>query len=133
MGAWGTGPFENDDAADWCYELVDGGGPDVVAAALRAVQGGSAPNAPADSSAVGAAAVVAAGLGVADVELPDDVSERLAGIDASAWPPLARDAVAALDRVLAESELRDLWDEVGDSVWPEETRALRDRIDAAAR
>ena len=133
MGAWGTGPFENDDAADWSYQLVDGGGPDVVAAALRAVQGGSAPDAPADSSAVGAAAVVAAGLGVADVELPDDVRERLSGIDASAWPPLARDAVAALDRVLAESELRDLWDEVGDSVWAEETRALRDRIDAAAR
>ena len=50
MGAWGTGPFENDDAADWSYQLVDGAGPDVVAAALRAVQGGSAPDAPADSS-----------------------------------------------------------------------------------
>jgi hypothetical protein len=133
MGAWGTGPFENDDAADWSYGLLDGGGPDVVAAALRAVQGGSAPNAPADSSAVGAAAVVAAGLGIADVELPDDVRERLSGIDTSAWPSLAQDAVAALDRVLAESELRDLWDEIGDSVWAEETRALRDRIDAAAR
>jgi Domain of unknown function (DUF4259) len=131
MGAWGSGPFENDDAADWRYQLVDGGGPEVVADALRAVHGTNPPQGPADSSAVGAAAVVAAGLGIADVELPDDVSEWLSGIEPAAWPPLAQEAVAALDRVLLESELRDLWDEVGDGSWTAETRALRNSIDAA--
>jgi len=25
MGAWGTGPFDNDDACDWAYELPKGG------------------------------------------------------------------------------------------------------------
>ena len=77
--------------------------------------------------------MVAAGLGVADVELPDDVRAWLSGVDPAAWPPLAQDAVAALDRVLGESELRDLWAEVGDGFWEAATRALRDQIDAAAR
>ncbi len=31
MGAWGSGPFENDDACDWLDELADSG-----VAALRA-------------------------------------------------------------------------------------------------
>jgi len=133
MGAWGSGPFENDDAADWRYGLVDGGGPAVVADSLRAVLGAGAPQAPAASSAVGAAAVVAAGLGITGVDLPDDVEEWLKNVDASVWPPLAPDAVAALDRVLADSELRELWDEADDGAWQAETRALREQIDAAAR
>ncbi len=72
MGAWGSGPFENDDAADWRYLLVDGGGPAVVADALRNVVGGS-PDLPDAANVVAAAAVVATGLGVAEVDLPDDV------------------------------------------------------------
>lgn len=136
MGAWGSGPFENDDAADWCYRLLDGGGPEVVAEALRLVQRPSAPRGPAASNAVGAAAVVAAGLGVTGVELPDDVQTWLSAVtafDPAVWPPLAPEAVAALDRVLADSELHELWDEAGDSAWAAETRALRDRIEAAGR
>jgi hypothetical protein len=132
MGAWGSGPFENDDAADWRYLLLDGGGPEVVAGALRAVVGGSAPDLPEASRAAAAAAVVGAGLGLADLELPDDLREWLAATDPSAWPPLAPEAVRALDRVLTQSELRDLWSEAGDGSWSAETRALRDRIIEAA-
>jgi hypothetical protein len=127
MGAWGSGPFENDDAADWRYLLVDGGGPEVVADALRAVAGGGA-ELPEAANAVAAAAVVAAGLGDAAVEIPDDVRDWLAGVDPAAWPPLASEAAGALDLVLAESELRELWDEAGDGDWSAETQALRGRI-----
>jgi hypothetical protein len=133
MGAWGSGPFENDDAADWRYLFVDGGGPGVVADALRAVLGAGAPELTAASNAVAAAAVVDAGLGAAGVELPDDVRGWVAAVDPSAWPPLAPEAVHALDRVLTTSELRELWDEAGDDSWTAETRAMRDRIDAANR
>ena len=125
MGAWGSGPFENDDAADWSDQLTDGGGPEVVSEALRAVLGTTAPRAHAASSAVGAAAIVAAGLGVSGVELPEDLSDWLAGIDAATWPPLAAEAVRALDRVLEDSELADLWGEGDDGVWRDETLALR--------
>ena len=103
MGAWGSGPFENDDAADWSYQLTDGGGPEVVAA----------------------------GVGVPGVELPDELSDWLGGVDPAAWPPLAPQAVAALDRVLSDSELRDLWDEADDGVWRDETLALRAGIAAS--
>ncbi len=130
MGAWGSGPFENDDAADWRYLLVDGGGPEVVGDALRDAVGAGAPELPAAANAVAAAAIVGAGLGVGGVELPDDVREWLAAADSSAWPPLAPEAVGALDRVLTESELRDLWSEAGDDSWAAETRALRDAIEA---
>ena len=35
MGAWGSGPFENDDAVDWVGELYEGGGLDTCRSALR--------------------------------------------------------------------------------------------------
>jgi hypothetical protein len=130
VGAWGSGPFENDDAADWRYLLVDGGGPEVVADALRAVIGAGPADLGAASNAVAAAAVVGAGLGVAEAEVPDDVRSWVAGIAPSTWPLLASDAVQALDRVLTASELRELWDESEDDSWAAETGALRDRIAA---
>jgi hypothetical protein len=83
------------------------------------------------ANAVAAAAVVGAGVGV-DVELPDDVQEWLATVDPSAWPPLVPEVVRALDGVLEESELRELWDEAGDGSWSAGTRALRNGIAAAA-
>ncbi len=131
MGAWGSGPFENDDACDWSYDLVDGGGPEVVATALRTVIGGEPPRSRAASSAVGAAAVVAAGLGVTDVDLPGDVTEWLSGVDAAVWPSIAQEAVMALDRVMAESELLDLWGEVGDGAWAAVVSTLRKQIHEA--
>jgi hypothetical protein len=133
VGAWGTGPFENDDAADWRYPLVDGAGPEVVAEALDAVAAEETADAATASNAVAAAAVVAAGLGDEAVDVPQDVRARLAAIDASAWPPLAARAVSALDRVLAASELRVLWEEAGDDSWASETRELRDAIASRAR
>jgi hypothetical protein len=132
VGAWGSGPFENDDASDWRYLLVDGGGAEVVAEALRAVLVAGPADLRTAASAVAAAAVVGVGLGVAEAHVPDDVRARLAEIDPSSWPPLAAEAVRAIDGVLTGSELRELWDEVEDDSWAVETGALRDRIAAAA-
>jgi hypothetical protein len=132
VGAWGSRPFENDDAADWRYLLVDGGGAEVVAEALRAVPAAGPVDVRTATNAVAAAAVVGAGLGVAEAEVPDDVRAWLAEIDPSSWPPLAVEAVHALDRVLTQSELRELWDEAEDDSWAAETGALRGRIAAAA-
>jgi glycerate-2-kinase len=134
MGAWGCGPFENDDAADWCYLLVDGGAPEVVGNALRAAAAGpTVPNLSDAAKAVAAAAVVGAGLGLVEVELPDDIRDWLVEADSSAWPPLAPAAVTALDRVLTDSELLELWGEAEDDSWAAETRAIRDGIDATIR
>jgi hypothetical protein len=128
MGAWDTAPFGNDDAADWRYLLLDGGGPGVVAAALREVRGGEAP---AEARAVAAAALVGAALDV-EVELPDDMRDWMSTADSVALRALAGEAVASLDRVLVGSELQQLWDEAGDDTWQVDTLRLREGIAAAS-
>ena len=62
MGAWGSGPFENDDACDWLDELADSG----VAALREALALADAADyleAP-DGSVVVAAAEVVVGLSI---------------------------------------------------------------------
>ena len=74
MGAWGYGPFENDDAADWLDELIEASDIEVLRRALEPrwldyvymqVTKGSV--------IVAAAEVLAAGLGKGAADLPDDV------------------------------------------------------------
>ncbi|GGD13586.1 DUF4259 domain-containing protein [Nocardioides daphniae] len=118
MGAWGTDPFDNDDAADWSYEL-EGAGPEVVAVGLSGDEG--------DAAIVAAAAVVASACGV-PVTLSPEAEQWLVDQDEDDLRALAPAAVAALEGVLQESELRDLWDESGDDTWLRETTALRDGL-----
>ena len=111
MGAWGTGPFDNDDAADFAASL-DHLEPEYRVGAIRSALTHAAEQTgyldrDAGSAAVAAAALFAAQRGN-DIpidcihgpkqlipELPDDVG----GI-----------AIGALNRVLAEcSELNELW------------------------
>lgn len=131
MGSWGSAPFDNDDASDWSYELLDGGGPEAVGAALREISADGAPELPDAAAAVGAAALVAATLGVT-VHLPEDLVAWLASADRRALRSLAPEAVVALDRVLEDSELGELWDETGDDEWRDATRRMRDEIAAAS-
>jgi uncharacterized protein DUF4259 len=117
MGSWGTGPFDNDDAADFANELgradpaerltlIRTALQDALDADYLEVDGGN--------RAIAAAATVAAcrpggpevdpGYGPAFLALGDGV--------AAPPPDLVELAGAALDRVQGEeSEWRDLWDE----------------------
>ncbi len=124
MGAWGNGPFENDDAADWVYALEDSG----VSAIRSAIELGAGDvEAPQAAAAVAAAAVVALARGL-DVESTDEVSAWLADADAEQVRSLAPAAAAALDRVLDGSELAELFDETGDDDWRVQVSALRDGL-----
>src|SRR3979490_726956 len=113
MGAWGTGPFDNDEAADFAGGLDDLGGAaraDAVREALtRAAEQAEFLDADDAAVAVAAAALVAAQCPGGDEvdsvhgpreslpQLPDDVRSL---------------AAVALDRVLADdSELKELWEE----------------------
>ena len=75
MGTWGSGPFDNDDAGDWTYQLTPDADERVVEHALAAVVADSDPDASTSSAAIAAAEVVAAGLGHAHGSLPDEVAE----------------------------------------------------------
>ncbi|HVV19487.1 MAG TPA: DUF4259 domain-containing protein [Pseudonocardiaceae bacterium] len=111
MGAWGTGPFDNDDAADLAGSLDDLEPEDKPAAIrealLEAAEETDYLERDAGGAAVAAAALVAA-------QQPDgDTIDTISGPKQSI-PDLPEDlralAVQALTRVLAEdSELNELW------------------------
>lgn len=114
MGAWGSGPFDNDDAGDFVGTLIDVGNWSVAEAAFDAVLavGDEYLEAPDASAAIAAAAVLAHKVGNGMVAIgPEDA----AGIAALASPPstLTAKARKALTRIRKQSELADLWEEAG--------------------
>ncbi|MBI1685339.1 DUF4259 domain-containing protein [Caulobacter hibisci] len=109
--AWDTGPFDNDEAADFVADLAEA--PDWRAVLLildHVTKAGGYLEAPEAEMAVAASAIVAAGLGDG-VVLPPDHQDLKAALGA---PPegAARLAKAALARVVGPaSELDELWQE----------------------
>jgi Domain of unknown function (DUF4259) len=130
MGAWGTGPFDNDDVLDWEPEWDDAD--DLIPARLavmEAVLSDEYLEAPEASRAVAAAEIIAASRGVGSAALPDGVAAWLSAHPGAADADDADAAVRAIDRVLADrSELKELWDEAGDPGWAEGLKDIRNRL-----
>lgn len=113
MGAWGINAFENDAAADWLYELEECSDLSVISAALTAVTqiGNEYLEAPDCCNALAAAEIVAALQGRPLPDLPDNAKEWVDAhhkLDAAGLVPAA---LAAINRVRNNSELRELWGE----------------------
>jgi hypothetical protein len=114
VGAWGCGPFENDDALDLLVELGDAAAEDQprrIRLALILPEGYVQVSA--SSAAVAAAALVAAANG-----MPLQGPAEAAGLVQSGAVPVGDEvrqlAGAALVRVAGDdSEWRELWDEAG--------------------
>ena len=111
MGTWGLGNFDNDDAADWLYELEQSSDLAFVTSSLEQIlRSDEYLEAPTCCNALAAAEIVAALNGKPATDLPDKAKAWVAG---KASPPA--DAVTkaknALQRVRGESELRELWEE----------------------
>jgi hypothetical protein len=133
MGTWGTGAFENDSALDFVSAIQDQGLQLLVAAfdvlppedEWLDVQG---------EDAVAAAEIVAAAFGQGKPGLPPQVQQLVAqhGAAIRAMPGLTAKAVQALSRVTADnSELKELWAEVGDDqAWIAAIKDLERRLDA---
>jgi len=129
MGTWGSGAFDNDDAADWAWRLTDDADESTVEAALTAIESSDDPEAPVAQVAVAAAEVVAAGLGRPAPDLPDGVAEWAAARADRPWAALAPVALRSIARIAAGSELRELWDEAGATDdWGARLRDLRTRL-----
>lgn len=114
MGAWGTGPFDNDIASDWASDLDDA--VDVTAFVRETCQAVSTTEyveAGDGSQVVAAAAWLASALpGGRPVEPHYGPTRAVPG----SLPALATLVAPALERVLAEdSEWRELWDEADES------------------
>jgi Domain of unknown function (DUF4259) len=112
MGAWGTGPFENDDAADWVYEVEDGG-LDAIHDVLDATVDIDAPGSEVGTAAVAAAELVAVIAGQPGPPLPDEVVALISDLG-PVEPALVDAALAAVAHVRTEGELAELWAESDD-------------------
>jgi hypothetical protein len=131
MGAWGTGPFENDDAADWAYELEEASELSPVRQALSAtLDTDGYLELPEGACAVAAAAVVAATFDGDVRGFPGEIAEWIDRHPDAAGRQDARLAVDALERVTSEeSELRALSEQSGDAEgWRRAMETLRVRL-----
>ena len=129
MGAWGSGVFDNDAAADWALGLADGGYEYIRSTLAVAVEAGDFLDADEGAEALAAAEAVArlggaGGVGSAYSEPVDGWVSAQAGNAPADLVALAARAVRA---VLAESsELAELWDEAGVAEAAQWRRALEE-------
>jgi hypothetical protein len=128
MGAWGTAAFDNDDASDWFYEL-EAKGVAAIDAALSDALGSTELEMPTDVNAIAAGEVVAAALGRPADGLREDILEVATDLAGGVTADHAARARAAAERVLASSEVEDLWAETDDhDAWRSTVQALIGRL-----
>ena len=128
MGAWGSGPFENDDAADWAWELEGADDHDILRKALdRAIDESSYLDSGDGTVAVASAAVVATAVDGDAQGLSDEVVAYIARAGRPDGPLIGL-ALRALDVVAGGGELAELWDEAEDESWRAGLASLRDRL-----
>ena len=126
MSGWAPGPFDNDDALDFIDDLAEAPEWRTVVQALDYVtKVAGYLEAPEGSTAVAAAAIVAAAVGDVTI-LPDNHRELKAalGKPPEGAPALARSALARV--VAPASELDELWQEGDDhDAWLTQIAALQ--------
>ena len=128
MGAWGSGSFENDDAANWLAQLGTIGPDDLTKIIGTAVDDTGYFEAPAASIVVAAAEVVAALNGHPLKEIPPEIVKWTTNRQTLA-PELKALTLRALDRVRKNSELKDLWLEAdGLNDWTAAIQDLQTRV-----
>jgi hypothetical protein len=116
VGTWGTGPFDNDDAADFAADLEDSQAGDPVRVVTRVLTDTMAARDYLEAD-LGAEAVAAAALLAAQCPGGDPIGPEGPHGELPTFPDTLRPlAVRALDRVLADdSELTELWAESDES------------------
>jgi hypothetical protein len=128
MAAWGTGSFENDDAAGWLAGLGAIGPGDLTQIFVQAADNPNYLEAPAASVVVVAAEVIAALNGSPAQGAPPEISKWTSNRQAST-PELKALALRALERVRKNSELKDLWLEAdGLNDWIAAMQDLQTRV-----
>jgi hypothetical protein len=136
MGTWGLKAFENDDASDLYYELIEDGA-DAHAILAAALQGLDPEYIEVDQGqrAVAAAAMIVCLSGGPDRHLSEYERPWASAHPLPSAAALAPEALAALHRIMAsseESEIHALWaeQEGGLQDWMTEMTLLRDDLAA---
>lgn len=112
MGAWGYESFENDDALDWFSDLEESSDTEYILEALNTITGniGTYIEAPEAAVAVAASELVAALNDNGASSLPEEVVNWAEGRP-KPDPSLLESARQAVNAVLRDSELKELWTE----------------------
>jgi hypothetical protein len=130
VGAWGTGSFENDDAADWVGKLGTITPDDLTKVLVQAADDPAYLEAPAASAAIAAGEVVAALNGSLADGAPAAIADWAKTHPEAFTPELKALAMRTLDRVRKNSELKDLWMEAdGLNDWIGAMRELQARLE----
>ena len=118
MGAWGEENFGNDDAGDWIYELEKSKGVNILLKPIKAINANQDYLESSDcSEALAASEVIAASITGDLSRIPDEAKEWL---NKKSWvlgskPKIEKEHAAlakqCIERILTESELKDLWQE----------------------
>lgn len=129
-GAWGHESFENDSALDWVENFFK---PDGVVAVERAISHVTTRKGYLDvdaaSAAVAAAETLAIARGHPGRNIPPDVEAQAKRMPAKRVTSLLPPARLALDRVLADSELKELWADSPDyAAWRKAVEDLKARL-----
>ncbi|MBK8978357.1 MAG: DUF4259 domain-containing protein [Planctomycetes bacterium] len=128
MGRWGIGPFDNDHAADWLYELAEADDAEVLRDALGSALGAAIPDEIDSALALAAAETVAAWCGRPAPELPEEVTEWVL-TRARAPREIVDLAWRAVDRVGRSSVMREVWLAEDDaSAWVDYVTGLAERL-----
>jgi len=130
MGAWGYGNWENDDAADWVYELEKNVGSDLLKRTLSKVTSNTNYlESPQCCEALAAAEVVAALKGSAGDDLPEEVQKWVFQNKPKFERELLTLALQAITRIKSDSELKELWEESGSAAeWLTLVKNLETRL-----
>jgi hypothetical protein len=134
MGAWSAEPFGNSEALDWLTDLIDEHDMYFIHNTLEIIaelSPSEKPEAWDCICAVAAAEMVAAALGKPGKSLPNEAREWLDAYAFEADDEAKELANKAVARVEAESELRDAWEESGESAdWYRSLADLKARLAA---
>jgi len=132
MGSWGPGSFENDTAGEWLFRLEKTEGLAFVEKTLAAVNLESKDEleTPQAEKALAACEVLAALLGSPSDDLPPEAETWAEDNAADPSGELIERAIAVIDRVLENSELRQQWEDSDDGEnWQTAVDDLRGRLD----
>jgi cAMP phosphodiesterase len=129
MGAWGHGNFENDTVLDWVGDPVDTNDMDLIVEAIDMVLDEGYLDADTASIGIGAIEILAALQGRPGKEEYDDELEEWINQHKGRGIELIQNAQMALRKILAESELKELWEESDHFVdWVNTIKELESRL-----
>ncbi|MBU6121846.1 DUF4259 domain-containing protein [Hymenobacter siberiensis] len=133
MGAWGHQNFENDSAMDFVGEFIESPNLDVINEALSVVIEAGAEEEYIEvdeaSAALAAAEIVAAALGQAATDVPEELPASIQKIGLTVDDKMLKKARKAVKQVLRESELQELWQEGGEpNEWQQVQEGLLKRL-----